>query len=101
MTRSTILDAVHESARDLHEAGLISDAEMAEYDAYRPTPETFSPADIQRIRDANGLAQSGLAFYLNVSTSTVQKWEQGKKKPSGPARKLLDLLDRKGLAALS
>lgn len=31
---------------------------------------------------------------------TVQQWEQGLKKTSGPAQRLLDLIDRKGLAAL-
>jgi putative transcriptional regulator len=35
-----------------------------------------------------------------MSVSTVQKWEIGEKKPSGPALKLLDLVQRKGLKAL-
>jgi putative transcriptional regulator len=33
--------------------------------------------------------------------STVQKWEIGDKTPSGPALKLLDLVERKGLKALA
>jgi len=37
---------------------------------------------------------------LGVGKSTVQQWEQVQKKPSGPAQRLLDLIDRKGLAAL-
>jgi putative transcriptional regulator len=41
------------------------------------------------------------AAYLNTSVSTVQKWEIGEKKPSGPALKLLDIVDRKGLKALT
>jgi putative transcriptional regulator len=32
--------------------------------------------------------------------STVQKWEIGEKKPSGPSLKLLSLIDRKGLEAV-
>ena len=37
---------------------------------------------------------------LNTSLSTVQKWEIGDKKPSGPSLKLLNLIERKGLEAL-
>jgi hypothetical protein len=38
------------------------------------------------------------AAYLNTSPPTVQKWEQGQKMPNGPSLKLLNLVDRKGLA---
>lgn len=41
------------------------------------------------------------AAFLNVGKTTVAAWEQGSKKPSGPAAKLLDLVDRKGLDALA
>ena len=41
------------------------------------------------------------AAYLNTSVSTVQKWEIGEKKPSGPALRLLDIVDRKGVKALT
>jgi len=41
-----------------------------------------------------------LATVLNMSTSTVQKWEVGEKSPSGPSLKLLNLLARKGIAAV-
>lgn len=46
-------------------------------------------------------SQAVFAAYLNTSVSTVQKWEVGEKSPSGPALKLLDLVERKGLKALS
>jgi len=45
-------------------------------------------------------AQIRLAMVLNTSVSTVRKWEQGDKQPSGPSLKLLNLLDRKGLEAV-
>ncbi|WP_408033533.1 helix-turn-helix domain-containing protein [Tepidimonas charontis] len=41
-----------------------------------------------------------LAAVLNTSLSTVQKWEVGDKKPSGPSLKLLNLIERKGLEAV-
>jgi len=40
------------------------------------------------------------AAVLNTSLSTVQKWEVGDKKPSGPSLKLLNLIERKGLEAI-
>jgi putative transcriptional regulator len=40
------------------------------------------------------------AAYLNTSPSTVQKWHQGKKQPSGPSLKPLNIVDQKGLDAL-
>jgi putative transcriptional regulator len=37
---------------------------------------------------------------LDTSVSTVQKWDTGDKKPSGPALKLPNLIKRKGLEAV-
>jgi putative transcriptional regulator len=36
-----------------------------------------------------------------VGKATVASWERGGKEPSGSALKLLDLIERKGLAALT
>jgi putative transcriptional regulator len=38
---------------------------------------------------------------LNTSVSTVQKWEIGEKRPSGPSLKLLDVIHRKGIEAVA
>ncbi len=46
-----------------------------------------------------GASQAVFAAYLNTSVSTVQKWEIGEKSPSGPALKLLNIVERKGLKA--
>jgi len=48
---SRILDAVHETARDLHAAGLISKRRMKEYDALclDPLPE-YSNETIRALR---------------------------------------------------
>ena len=48
----------------------------------------------------NKASQTVFAAYLNTSPSTVQKWEQGQKKPNGPSLKLLNLAEQKGLEAL-
>jgi putative transcriptional regulator len=40
------------------------------------------------------------AAILNISLSTVQKWEIGQKRPTGAALKLLHLVRKKGLDSL-
>ncbi len=98
---SRILDAVHETARDLHAAGFIDMRTMQRYDALclEPIP-SYSSAKIRALRARHKLSQAVLATVLNTSLSTVRQWEIGDKQPSGPSLKLLSLLDRKGLEVL-
>jgi len=98
---SPILDAVHDTALDLHTAGFIDKRRMREFDALclAPVP-AYSSRRIRALRVRHKLSQAVLASMLNTSLSTVRQWEIGEKHPSGPSRKLLDLLDRKGLEAL-
>ncbi len=65
-----------------------------------PEIKEYSPKKIITIRKRLKLSQAALASVFNVSTSTVQKWEQGNKKPTGASKKLLDIIERKGLEAL-
>ena len=99
--KSRILDAVHETARDLHTAGFIDKRRMREYDALclAPVP-SYSSKRIRALRKRYRLSQAVLASVLNTSLSTIRQWEIGEKRPSGPSLKLLDLLDRKGLETL-
>jgi putative transcriptional regulator len=53
------------------------------------------------VRTKTKASQAVFAAVLNVGPTTVAAWEQGTKKPSGPAVKLLDLVERKGLGALA
>jgi len=96
-----ILEAVHETARDLHRLGFIDKRKMRKYDALclEPVPE-FDADKVRALRERLHLSQAVLASVLNTSVSTVRKWEVGDKKPSGPSQKLLDLIERKGLEAV-
>jgi putative transcriptional regulator len=97
----SILETVHETAKDLTRAGAMHPATLREFDALcLPPVKDYTPSQIKRIRLANRASQGVFAAYLNTSPSTVQKWEQGQKKPNGPSAKLLNLVERKGLAAL-
>ena len=99
--KSRVLEAVHETARDLHRLGFIDKRKMRKFDVLclEPIPQ-YNGARIRALRDHLQVSQSVLAAVLNTSLSTVRKWEVGDKHPSGPSLKLLNLLDRKGLEAV-
>lgn len=99
--KSPIFDAVHETARDLHELGFIDQRKMRKFDVLcqEPVPE-YDSKKIRALRDRFKLSQAVLASVLNTSLSTVRQWEIGDKRPGGPSKKLLNLLERKGLETL-
>jgi putative transcriptional regulator len=100
--KKAILDVVHETALDLHDAGVMDDVTLKEFDALcLPPVKIYNSAQIKRIRQRSKASQGVFAAYLNTSVSTVQKWECGAKKPNGPSLKLLNLVDRKGLEVLA
>jgi putative transcriptional regulator len=49
----------------------------------------FDYPDVQAIRKEYGLSQEKFAKLLGISVSTLRNWEQGRRKPEGPARVLL------------
>ena len=100
-TLSPILSAVHEAASDLHAIGLMNKTTMREFDALcLPKIPNYTPAQIQKIRCKCNASQQVFAKIMNTTSSSLQKWESGAKKPTGTARKLLNLADTKGLEAL-
>lgn len=97
----SILEVVHESAKDLYAAKIIDAVTMREYDGLcLPELHPMNSKEIKKIRLREKVSQPILAKYLNVSPSTVKHWERGEKRPSGAALKLLNILNSKGLAAL-
>jgi len=53
------------------------------------------PQQIAAIRSRLNVSQPVFASLLNVPLATERSWEQGKRKPSGAALRLLDLARRK------
>ena len=51
----------------------------------------FDNPDPKIIREKLGLSQSKFARLLGISVSTLQNWEQGRRKPEGPAKILLNV----------
>lgn len=99
---SEILEMAVELATGLHQVGAIDKATLREIEGLAlPKVPPFSAEEIRAIRERNRVSQPVFAIYLNVGRSTVAQWEQGKKSPSGPAARLLDLVARKGLRAIA
>ena len=48
--------------------------------------------DIRAIRAATGLSQAEFARSIGVKKATLLNWEQGRRRPEGPARVLLALI---------
>lgn len=51
--------------------------------------------DVAAIRAKTGLSQTAFAKSIGVAVGTLQGWEQGRRRPDGPARVLLALIDKK------
>lgn len=100
--KSDAAAAVHETMSDLRKAGIIDKQTMRHFDDRCLTKvESFTAAEIFRIRKRAGVSQAIFAGYLNVRPNLVSAWERGERKPSGPARKLLTLAKHKGLEAIA
>ena len=98
---SRILNDIHESATGMHRIGLMTDEQMKHFDKLcLPDVPIYTPDRIKELRAKLDMTQNTFARLLNVSISTVQKWEIGQKNPIGTARKLLSVLENKGVSAL-
>ena len=58
----------------------------------KPSREfNFDNPDPKLIRESLGLSQNKFAHLLGISVSTLQNWEQGRRKPEGTAKVLLNV----------
>ena len=100
--RSEILAAVHETATDLHDAGVMEKRTLRRFDEMCLTPvEPLAPEAIRELRESERVSQAVLARYLNVTTGLVSQWERGEKKPAGASLKLLSLIRKNGLDSVA
>ena len=100
--RSDALAAIHETASDLHDAGLMAKRTLRQFDELCLTPvRSIPPEEIRAIRERERVSQAVLARHLNVSTGLISQWERGEKHPVGATLKLLTLVQKKGLQAVA
>ena len=86
----------------LHGAGGIDKQTPREFDAACLAPSTPLKADeIKAIREAQHVLLPVFARYLTVSKNLVSDWERGKKRPGGPALRLLSIIQRKRLESVA
>jgi len=91
-----VLATAHELAIALHRTGAMDDITMRDMDqlCLPPRPD-YGSAEVRRIRAAARMSQPVFARLLGVDKSAVAQWERGAKRPSGPALRLLEVLDPK------
>jgi putative transcriptional regulator len=95
------------AATDWSKIDAMTDDDLASQIAGNPdaAPDMAPEIDVRAIRRAAGMTQAQVADTYEFSIRTVQEWERGAKKPSGPARTLLRAIRadpeglRKALAA--
>lgn len=84
--------------RDIGQEILDGIREVKDYKAGKKALRVRSlkaPSSPRVIRQRLKLSQSAFAGLMGVSLRTVQDWEQGRRKPSGPAIALLRIAEQK------
>jgi putative transcriptional regulator len=79
------------AATDWNKIDAMSDGDISRQIAASPdaAPDMAPEIDVRAIRRAVGMTQAEFAAAYQFSIRTVQQWERGAKRPSGPARTLL------------
>jgi putative transcriptional regulator len=88
----------------LNKHRVLSAHDMDRIKALSSPPPTYTPERVVQIRIKKAkMSQSVFAGFLNVTTSTVQKWESpaSGKHPGGAAAKLLQIIEKKGIETLA
>jgi putative transcriptional regulator len=100
--RNDAFGSIHETASDLHDAGVMDKCTLRKFDELCLTPvRTMRPEEIRALRQRELVSQAVFAMHLNVSTGLISQWERGEKHPAGASLKLLTLVQKKGLDAIA
>lgn len=55
--------------------------------------------DVKAVRKRSGLSQGAFAARFGIPAATLRDWEQNRRRPEGPARALLMIIDQEPEAA--
>jgi putative transcriptional regulator len=79
------------AATDWTRVDAMTDVDIARQIAANPeaAPDMAPEIDVRAIRRATGMTQDEFAAVYQFGIRTVQQWERGAKRPSGPVRTLL------------
>lgn len=91
--KAKVFDMLKEALTDAlaFERGQEVDLRVVELPA---PPPKFTPRKIRQIRLSLHASQAKFARLLNASPNAVESWEQGVRRPTGPALKLLEVASR-------
>jgi putative transcriptional regulator len=54
----------------------------------------YDAIDIRKLRESVDVSQAQFARMIGVSKDTLQNWEQGRRRPRGPAKALLRVFEK-------
>ena len=77
-------------AQAIEDGDAWTDDELVEAEPVLPPP---SPEEVRALRAKFGLSQAQFARRFGFTLDTVQQYEQGRRRPSGPASTLLRVID--------
>lgn len=66
----------------------------------RESRHPIGAVDVQAIRQRTGLSQERFCALFGISKRTFTKWEHGDRRPTGPARALLKVIEKNPKAVL-
>lgn len=99
------LHELQKMAQELSELGAMPDETLQRINARVRARElrerignvqVMNGEQIKAMRARYGMSQSVLAYTLSMSVESVSKWERGQIQPSGPALRLLNIINAKG-----
>ena len=79
----------NELTQSIKEAGQIKKGQIKPSRVFN-----YEPVDIKKIRTKVKASQAEMAHMIGVSLRTLQNWEQGRRKPRGPAKALLKVFEQ-------
>jgi len=88
-------DLFNELTKSIKQAGKIRQGELR---ASRRT--VIADPDVSQIRKKYSMNQQAFAALLGISVGTLRNWEQGRRKPHGPAKVLLKIAEKRPKAIL-
>ncbi len=94
--RETIRKSIGETVQDLINSGIKTSFTKKELNSLgvKIAEVKLTTHQIRTIREQMNLSQTVFAKLLNVSPSSIRQWEQGKRKPTGATKVLLELLKK-------
>jgi putative transcriptional regulator len=75
--------------KSIREAGKIRRGERKPARVFR-----YEAIDIRKLRESVHVSQARFAKMIGVSKDTLQNWEQGRRRPRGPAKALLRVFEK-------